>query len=61
MLYYIPIEPYETRYTADWIEQFERAFTGLDVEYKTILGKTNSTTVTNGGVLDACGDRKSVV
>ena len=55
MLYYIPIEPYETRYTADWIKDYEETFDKLGVSYTTILGKTNSSTVTNGGVLDACG------
>lgn len=55
MLYYIPIEPYETRYTADWISDYESTFDMFDVEYTTILGKTDSTKVTDGGVLDACG------
>lgn len=55
MLYYIPIEPYETRYTADWIAQFEKEFKKHGVPYTTILGKTDSTKVTAGGVLDACG------
>lgn len=55
MLYYIPIEPYDTRYTADWITQFENEFDNYDVEYVTILGESDSTKVTNGGVLDACG------
>lgn len=54
-IFYIPIEPYETRYTADWIEQFENEFDKMGIEYKTILGNTDSTTVTEGGVLDACG------
>lgn len=55
MLYYIPIEPYETRYTADWIDDFENAFSTYDVEYTTILGASTSNRVTDGGVLDACG------
>lgn len=54
-IWHLPIEPYETRYTADWIQQFEDEFSKNNVEYETILGKTNSTKVTDGGVLDACG------
>lgn len=54
-LFYIPIEPYKTRYTADWIKQFETEFQNNGVRYETILGDTFSNTVTAGGVLDACG------
>lgn len=54
-IFYIPIEPYETRYTADWIQQFESEFDACGVQYETILGSTFSNTVTIGGVLDACG------
>ena len=54
-VFYIPIEPYETRYTADWIQQFEKEFHNHNLECETILGKTFSNTVTTGGVLDACG------
>jgi len=55
MIYYIPIEPYDTRYTADWISQFENEFEICGIKYKTILGENTSTKVTEGGVLDACG------
>lgn len=54
-IFYIPIEPYETRYTADWIQQFENEFDSNGVQYETILGDTFSNKVTTGGVLDACG------
>ena len=54
-IYYLPIEPYETRYTADWIAQFTSEFNKAHVEYEVILGETDSTKVTDGGVLDACG------
>lgn len=54
-VFYIPIEPYKTRYTADWIQQFEREFQRNNVDYETILGDTFSNNVTAGGVLDACG------
>lgn len=55
MLYYVPIEPYKTRYTADWIEQFETEFRNYGVPFVTILGTSVSDTVTSGGVLDTCG------
>ena len=55
MLYYIPIEPYKTRYTADWIEQFETVFDYSGIDFEIILGKSISEDVTEGGVLDACG------
>ncbi len=54
-VFHIPIEPYKTRYTADWIQQFEGEFEAHNLEYETILGETFSDTVTEGGVLDACG------
>lgn len=55
MVYYIPIEPYKTRYTADWIEQFETEFIDHNIQFITILGKAVSKEVTAGGVLDTCG------
>lgn len=55
MLYYIPIEPYETRYTADWVNDYEREFDLAGVNYTTVLGNKTSNKVTDGGVLDACG------
>lgn len=55
MLYHIPIEPYETRYTADWIQQYERAFRDRGVVFKTILGEQTTNKITTGSVLDACG------
>ena len=54
-IYHLPIEPYETRYTADWIQQYENEFIKNNVDFETILGETNSSKVTTGGVLDACG------
>lgn len=54
-IFYVPIEPYETRYTADWISQFEDEFTNNGIDYVTVLGNAVSSTVTDGGVLDACG------
>lgn len=55
MIYYIPIEPYKTRYTADWITQFETEFINHGIQFMTILGKSVSNRVSEGGVLDTCG------
>lgn len=55
MLYYIPLEEYKTRYTADWVKQFEDEFVKLNVNFKTIKGKSLSNTVSDGGVLNAAG------
>lgn len=55
MLYHLPIEPYETRYTADWISQFEHEFDVAGVPFKTILGDPVTSVITQGSVLDACG------
>lgn len=54
MIYYLPIEPYETRYTADWIRQFENEFKTNGVEFKTVYGKSQSKT-TGKDPLDATG------
>lgn len=55
MLYHVPIEPYETRYTADWIEQFEYEFRKAGVKFRTILGERVTQKIGTGSVLDACG------
>jgi hypothetical protein len=55
MLFYIPLEPYETRYTADWVQQFEDEFKSLKVPFKTIFGASTPSKVSDGGVLNACG------
>lgn len=54
-IFYIPIEPYETRYTADWVEQFETEFKNNNIQFETILGKKTTTILKPGTVLDACG------
>lgn len=54
MLYHIPIEPYKTRYTADWIQQFESEFKQHNVDFVTVLGPKTNDTVSSGGVLDSC-------
>lgn len=55
MLYHVPIEPYETRYTADWVQQFEQEFINRGIDFLTVAGKSTSSTVTPGGVLDTAG------
>lgn len=55
MLYYIPLEEYKTRYTADWVKQFEAEFIRLNIPFNTIKGKSLSNTVSDGGVLNAAG------
>ncbi|MDD3039723.1 hypothetical protein [Bacteroides sp.] len=55
MLFHIPIEPYETRYTADWVEQYERAFKDRGIVSETILGDQTTSVLQPGCVLDACG------
>lgn len=54
-LYYLPIEPYETRYTKDWITQFENEFKAHNIPFETILGTPVTQKIINGTVLDACG------
>lgn len=54
-IFHLPIEPYETRYTKDWVEQFEDEFTEYGVEFKTIFGEKTVSTLKQGTVLDCCG------
>jgi hypothetical protein len=50
---YVPIEKIPTRYTADWIEQFEKEFEKAGVHYKTVEGFTqNEIPIEEGSVLD---------
>lgn len=56
MLYHIPIEPYQTRYTADWIDEFEKEFVKNNIQFKTILGCSLTDSISEpGNVLDAVG------
>lgn len=54
-LFYIPIEEYDRRYTADWIQQFEQKFKELNLQFETIKGNSTTTKITCGDVLDAYG------
>jgi len=52
---HVPIEKIPTRYTADWIEQFEREFKKAGVEYITVVPTTEQIAIKAGSVLDAFG------
>jgi len=52
---YVPIESIPTRYTADWIQQFESAFTKGETEFITIEGNASEVPITTGSVLDVYG------
>lgn len=54
-IYHVPIEPYETRYTKDWIYQYEEEFRKNNVQFETIYGIPVTQKIINGTVLDACG------
>lgn len=54
-LFYIPIEEYDRRYTADWVKQFEDKFNELNINYETIKGQSVTSKITCGDVLDAYG------
>ena len=54
-LFYIPIEEYDRRYTADWVKQFEDKFKELNINYETIKGQSVTSKITCGDVLDAYG------
>lgn len=52
-IFYVPIEPIDTRYTADWIEQFILEFTKAKAKYEVILPKESTeSSIKNGDVLD---------
>lgn len=55
MLYYIALEQYKTRYTADWVRQFETEFKKNKVKFKTILADSISDDVSDKGVLNGAG------
>lgn len=52
---HLPIEEYKTRYTADWVTQFEAEFIANKQEYWTIRGNQSVPNIESGSVLDACG------
>lgn len=52
-LFYIPLEEYDRRYTADWVVQFVKEFDSCDIDYEVIKGNPTSTSIDCGDVLDA--------
>lgn len=57
MLYFIPIEPLEERYSAQWLFWFEDAFINHSVKYHIILGNAY-TQIENGAFLDVIKTNK---
>ena len=55
MIWNIPIEPYEERYTEQWYRWFHNSFDKLGLEYRTIDGDTMTDKVEVGSVLDVYG------
>lgn len=52
---HVPIEKVPTRYTADWVDQFETAFKLAKVEFVTVAPTKEEIPITTGSVLDAYG------
>lgn len=54
-IFYLPIEQYETRYTAQWYIWFKDYFKKNKIDYKYIIGDTLTENIESGSVLDAEG------
>lgn len=54
-IWHLPIEEYETRYTADWVSEFEDEFEKANIPYETIKGDRTTSKLKVGQVLDCCG------
>lgn len=54
-VWHLPLEKYETRYTADWEGDFEREFTRLRVNFETVRGQCLGRCETGKDPLDGCG------
>ena len=54
-LFFVPIEPYDTRYTAQWYQWFQEEFKKEDIDYQYIDGEILSDQIESGSVLDAEG------
>jgi len=55
MIFPIPIEPYEERYTEQWMRWWPKAFIHSGIPYKAIVPKTLTSRIERGSVLDAIG------
>lgn len=54
-IYYLPLEPYEERYTAQLDRWYKTAFKRRGVEHVTVEGTRTSSVISTGRVLDAHG------
>lgn len=52
MLYWLPIEPIEERYSAQWMKWFDAVFKITGVPYKTVRGKRLTDRIETGSFLD---------
>ncbi len=52
MLWYIPIEPLEERYTKQWFKWFPEEFKGQGLEYAVLVGRQLSNEIKTGTFLD---------
>jgi glycosyltransferase involved in cell wall biosynthesis len=55
MIYVVPIEPLEERYSSQWREWFYRFFTTKNVSHTFIDGIPLTSTIERGAFLDVCG------
>jgi hypothetical protein len=55
MIWNIPIEPLEERYSIQWNQWFEKAFNDNHLWYSTILGDILTKKIEVGSFLDVCG------
>lgn len=51
-LFYVPIEPYEDRYSEQWIRWFKQEFERRNINYHIIFGESLSTSVLSGSVFN---------
>lgn len=55
MIWHMPLERYEERYTEQWWRWFNRAFINEKVSYRNIEGEQITTSIEEGSVLDVYG------
>jgi len=55
MIWYMPLEQYEERYTEQWYRWFNRAFQNEDVHYSSVEGEQITGEIESGSVLDVYG------
>lgn len=55
MIWHLPLEQYEERYTEQWYRWFDKELKDSGKHFTTIEGKQLTSTIDEGSVLDACG------